>query len=413
MATWGDINSAIGLLGQARKDSTSSLLDAYRNRGKVLGEVGGRISDTLGGIAAKKFQAGEAQKGREHEIGMQTSEQNYQANENLLNRALERDKMGLTKELAEMDDATLKSEADLNRELERELQDAELGAENERQKADLKFRREQLAESARQFDEEMKRRGLESDTDTGLRERELGIRETEASARLAALQHEIDLENADPKVAAAYRSIIEQLKLDRPELFLGVDEAGYQYERGLRELSSAEKKELSTMFDDRVTTDYNDMRDGLFRLFNGALGEIGEDTTEPNDTLKGTNAFKILEDAVKGIPVGARAGPGGMYYMGGSGQPAMPPIPGKVITRTEEPIRLALIQLGNLAQGNAAAMADVERIATDISGYGEGDISALKASIQKLAKTLGVPDPLAVSKEDLTPSYGWEIDFKK
>jgi len=287
MSDFSNIWQGIGLLGQTKKGMYTPMIDAYRNRGKVVSEGLGRISDTIGGIANRrktmKFQTGETEKQQKHEIAMQTSEQDYQANQAVLNRALERDKIWASLFEGTQDRDAMRKEAAADRQLQRDLQAAAESATNARQKAELEEMIRQFDIKVGQWKDEFDREGLQWEDDMGLRGRELDIRGTEASARMAALQHELELEKADPKVAAAYRTIMGELKLDRPELFLGVDDAGYQYEKGLRELTSAEKKELSSMFDDRVTTDYNDIRDGLFRLFNGAMGSI-EDTQAVEDS---------------------------------------------------------------------------------------------------------------------------------
>ena len=65
MSDWSNIHQAIGNLGQTKRGAMSPLIEAHRNRGKILGEGLGRIGDTLGRIGDKRFATSEREAGEE------------------------------------------------------------------------------------------------------------------------------------------------------------------------------------------------------------------------------------------------------------------------------------------------------------------------------------------------------------
>ena len=92
MSDWSNIWQGIGLLGQTKKGSYDPLRQA-------VGGGLGRISDTIGRMGDKRFQAGEAKKQREWQTGERVAGEDYEANQAVLDRALEREKMGMTLEI--------------------------------------------------------------------------------------------------------------------------------------------------------------------------------------------------------------------------------------------------------------------------------------------------------------------------
>jgi len=225
MSDWSNVSQLIGQLGQTKRDMLTPKLDAYRNRGKVWSEGLGRISDTLGGIANRrktmKFQTGEREAGEAHDIAMQTSEQNYQANQNVLDRALERDKIWASLFEGTQDRDAMRKEAALDRQLQRELRAAAESATNERQKAELDEQVRQFDVKVDQWKQEFDRQGLQWDDEMGLRGRELDIREQEAKGREMLLNAQ--LAEFGSGQDAAWRAGIANLKEIFPDVFEGVD----------------------------------------------------------------------------------------------------------------------------------------------------------------------------------------------
>ena len=400
MSDWSNVSQLIGQLGQTKRDMLTPKLDAYRNRGKVWSEGLGRISDTLGGIANRrktmKFQTGEREAGEAHDIAMQTSEQNYQANENVLNRALKRDEIWASLFESTQDRDVMRKEAALDRQLQRELRAAAESATNERQKAELDEQVRQFDVKVDQWKQTFDREGLQWDDDMGLRGRELDIREQEAKGREMLLNAQ--LAEFGSGQDAAWKAGIANLKEIFPTDFEGVDlNTGYGIINSLDTIRKNNPEQydiINKHFRQWVVSTNPKFNKELTALWETVTG-TPTGGTEAGDVFRGTGAFKVLEDALKGIPYGAKAGPNGGYYIGGSGQPPTPPTPGSVITPEEEPLRLALIRLGNVAQNDVTANREITRISQEISGYGGSkNLATLKADIRKLAQSLGIPDPL-------------------
>lgn len=64
MSDWNSIWQGIGQLGETKKNMLAPVIEARRNRGKVWSEGLGKISDTIGGIADKRYASKEADKQR-------------------------------------------------------------------------------------------------------------------------------------------------------------------------------------------------------------------------------------------------------------------------------------------------------------------------------------------------------------
>ena len=308
MSDWSNIHQAIGNLGQTKRGMTTPLIDAYRDRGRMWKEGLGRIGDTIGGIADKKFTAGENQKGREHAITMQDDQQTHDAIQKRLDREVQYTQILTNKDIAEMDDATLQTQARLRREADKELAEMRESATNERQVKEIEFRQGQLDQDWTMFEDEMKQRGIEWDDKMDLEGDRLDetIRHNKATEGLS--QRDIDLrtniyaEQAktlnEPTLGSAWTAIKTQVVADFATLFEGVDPEGYAFNSTIYDLARSNPdvlEDIKNQFMLLASADpYGNLTLDLMELFGGAIGTLPESDTP---TVPGADRDALTQPA--------------------------------------------------------------------------------------------------------------------
>ena len=306
MSDWSNIWQGIGQLGQTRKGMYDPLRQEQARRGQVWKEGLGGISDTLGRIGDKGFQAGEAEKQRGFVAGESEKQREYEANEAELDRAIERQKMWQDWNIATMNNETLMGEADKDREHRMALQAAADSAEDGRQKErllaqldqydrQLKLYYDQLAQQDKEFAAKQDFESWKTGGDWALdwakldQEGELGreglrIREKEADAQINLLSAQLT-EMKDPKAGNIWKEIKGSLIDDFSTLFQGVDAEGYAFESTLYDLARNDPDVINDIRAQFMiyAADYPDKLDTLVRLFDGAMGTMTRDASEIGD----------------------------------------------------------------------------------------------------------------------------------
>lgn len=388
MANWGDIWSGIGLLGQTKKGMYTPQIDAYRNRGKIFSEGLGRISDTVGGISARKWQTEEREAGED-----------YDANQAVLDRALERDKMWASMFEGAQDRDTMRKEASLDRQLQRDLHAAAEAATNERQKAELEQQAAQWDDKVDQWQQEFDRAGIQWEAEFGLEEEQAKIQNRLLDAQLKDLT---------PDIEDAWNSATTEVEKRFPNFFAGVDQEGYSFTRSLYELAATDPEALATVqdhFQTFVMQKFPNELLSVMELWSTAVGGASganKKITPPDLTTGRTNRetaeniLNTLSEAKKGYPYGAKKAPGDKYY--GTGGVVAPIEPGKVITDAEMNLANAIEKLTRAAQSanRPDVFRDIQIVANELSEYDTwGNLAELSAEIERIAKLLNVNSGLA------------------
>jgi hypothetical protein len=302
MSDWSNIWQGIGQLGQTKRDMLTPLLEARRNRGEIWDSGLGRISDTLGRMGDKRFQAGEAKKQRDWQGGEAQKGRDFEAIQNNLDREVQYTNIYTDKEISEMNNQTLIDEARKNREQEAELQRLAEIATDDRQKEEIEYRLKALRQDWNMFEDKLSQDQLQwlgemgykytaLAQDEALGTRELDIRDKEADLNTAILKEQLSTMK-DSKAGAIWKDIKVKLIDDFSTLFQGVDAEGYAFNSALYDLARQNPdalKDVRAQFMNYVA-DHSDKVDILTRLFDGAIGTLPPPKSETELNPRGVPA---------------------------------------------------------------------------------------------------------------------------
>jgi hypothetical protein len=214
-----------------------------------------------------------------------------------------------------MDNATLISEADKDREHRMALQAAADASENTRQKErllaeleqfdqQLKLYYDQLAQDDAQFAENIDFEKWKAGADLGIEREKLAIDKTTADAQLSLLNLEVAKSKEPTRAGLVYDEIIKSVMQDESQIFLYQDPTtGQMMSRSLAELTNDQLNKVRSTFEARIA-DYPDLKESLWNIFQAVAGNrtnqsdviINQRGEEPSKYAEEEEAVSILGD---------------------------------------------------------------------------------------------------------------------